>query len=125
MADPKDNLIHITSETASELGRKGGLAKKGKKHINTWVQELLHDEDFKMTILQGYKMVEFKGAPIKAIIQAQITKAASGDTAAYKALFESGWAKRQEIDATVKQVTPIMSLEEHDALSGNDGNQES
>lgn len=75
-------------------------APKGSKHINTWVQEILHDEEFEAVIREGYKITEFKGAPIKAIIKAQIRKAMDGDTMAYKAIVDSGWVKKTEADIT-------------------------
>lgn len=35
-----------------------------------------------------------------------------------------GWVDKQEVDNTHKVVTPIMTLEEHDAVSGDDSDQE-
>ena len=43
---------------------------KGNKHLSTWIQELLHDEDFKTHVLDGNNnRQEYKGAPIKAMIR--------------------------------------------------------
>jgi hypothetical protein len=95
-----ENLKPVDSQRAAEIGRLGGYAKKGKKHINTWVQELLHDDEFQATIRKGYDIVDFKGAPIKAIVQAQIIKALDGDTKAYDSLVKSGWATKIEQDIT-------------------------
>lgn len=94
------NLDPATPENAAERGRLGGLAKKGSKHINTWVQELLHDEEFKTTLNRGDEVKEFKGAPITAIIKAQVTKALDGDTKAYDSLVKSGWVQKTEQDIT-------------------------
>lgn len=75
---------------------------KGTKHINTWVQQLLHDEEFEAWINDPRTGVkEFKGAPIKAIIKAQIIKAVNGDTKAYDSLVKSGWVQKQEIDQNI------------------------
>jgi len=97
MANEK-NLIPITSETAAELGAKGGAAKKGKKHINTWIQELLQDEEFAAKIRIGYELQDFKGAPITAIIKAQMIKAVEGDTKAFDALAKHGWPSKSDVN---------------------------
>jgi hypothetical protein len=61
----EQNLIHITSETAAILGAKGGANKKGKKHINTYIQELMEDESFEANILDAkVGVLEYKGAPV-------------------------------------------------------------
>lgn len=49
---------------------------KGTKHISTWIQEMLNDEEFETMILDSKKgMIEFKGAPLKAIIMVAMRKA--------------------------------------------------
>lgn len=95
------NLIPITKETAAELGAKGGKNKKGSKHINTWIQDLLEDETFEANILDpkvGYK--EYKGAPIKAIVQVATIKAVNGDPKMMDWLAKYGWSQKQEIEHT-------------------------
>lgn len=72
----EDNLKPFTSENAVEMGAKGGRNKRGSKHISTWIQDMLNDPDFEANILDSKKgMLEFKGAPLKAIIQVAINKA--------------------------------------------------
>lgn len=95
MANDK-NLTHFTKENAAEIGARGGAAKKGSKHISTWIQELMEDEEFEATIQRGLKIVEYKGAPIKAIIQAQMQKAINGDTKAFDSLGRYGWSQKIE-----------------------------
>lgn len=98
-----DNLTPFTKDDdrASKAGHVGGSNKKGSKHINTWVQELLHDEEFETWIYDAKNGIkEYKGAPIKAVVQAQITKALAGDTKAYDSLFKSGWPAKTETDIT-------------------------
>lgn len=97
-----DNLNPVTtSEEAAALGAKGGAAKKGKKHISTWIQELLEDEEFTAQIQEGYKIIDYKGAPIRAIVRAQAIKALNGDTKAFDVLNKYGWSpSKQEIDIT-------------------------
>lgn len=94
------NITPLTSETAKVVGAKGGAAKKGSKHINTWIQELLNDEEFVTQIREGSQVKEYKGAPIKAIIKAQIRLAIDGDTKAADMLFKHGGVQKQEIDIT-------------------------
>lgn len=104
MANPNPNtsgLRPVTSETAAELGAIGGRNKKGSKHINTWIQDLLEDESFEANILDpkvGYK--EYKGAPIKAIVQVATIKAVNGDAKMMDWLAKYGWSQKQEIEHT-------------------------
>jgi hypothetical protein len=96
-----DNLTPFDSERASAAGKVGGANKKGKKHINTWIQELLEDEDFEADLIDSKKgLVEFKGAPLKAIIMAQRHKAVNGDQKAVDLLFKYGWPAKSETDVT-------------------------
>lgn len=106
-----------------QSGNPGGRPK-GSKHINVWIQELLEDEDFEATIQEGYKIVEFKGAPIKAIVKAQMVKAMNGDTKAFDSLAKYGWAAKSEVDNKHTFVNPIMSLEETNAIPRDDGDSE-
>lgn len=93
-----DNLRPVDSKRAAEIGAIGGRNKKGSKHLSTWIQELLHDEEFEATVREGLKIVEFKGAPIKAIVKAQMIKAMNGDTKAFDALGKYGYGTKQEIE---------------------------
>jgi hypothetical protein len=91
----------ITSENAAEMGAKGGANKKGSKHLTTWIQELLEDEEFEADLIDSKKgLIEFKGAPIKAIIMAQRHKAVNGDQKATDLLMKYGWSTKQEVDLT-------------------------
>lgn len=50
--------------------------KPGYKHISTWIQEMLNDESFEALILDSKQgAIEFKGAPLKAIIMVAMRKA--------------------------------------------------
>lgn len=115
------NLTPFTPDNAAEVGARGGHAKKGKKHISTWIQDLLEDEEFTATIQEGYKVVEYKGAPIKAIVRAQAVKALNGDSKAFDMLGKYGWGVKNETDLTIKAL-PKPLLEGLDELSGNDSN---
>lgn len=115
-----DTLTPFDSERARMIGAKGGAAKKGSKHINTWIQELLTDEDFTSKIQVGKKIIEFKGAPLKAIIQAQMRKAVDGDTKAFDSLAKYGWPSKTETDLHVKELPkPLLN-----GLSSNNSDSE-
>jgi hypothetical protein len=104
------NLKHFTKDNAAIIGAKGGAAKKGSKHINTWVQEILEDENFEAWISdpkEGVKL--FKGAPIKAIIKAQVIKAVNGDTKAYDSLHKSGYSQKIEQENSGEQTITVIT----------------
>ena len=63
---------------------------KGTKHISTWINEMLNDEKFTAMIRDGYELKEYKGAPVKAIVGAQIALAVNGDKQAADLLFKHG-----------------------------------
>lgn len=92
----------VGQKTQFKKGQSGNPSgpKPGYKHINTWVQELLHDPEFEMQIREGYNVTNYKGAPLPAIIKAQIRKAIDGDTKAFDSLVKSGWAQKTETDVT-------------------------
>lgn len=49
---------------------------KGTKHISTWIQDMMNDEEFETTMLDSKSgVLEYKGAPLKAIIKVAIHKA--------------------------------------------------
>jgi hypothetical protein len=72
---------------------------KGLKHISTWIQELLNDEEFEALIpdpREGWK--QYKGAPLKAITRVMAIKAAGGDVKAFDALAKHGWTQKLELE---------------------------
>lgn len=95
MAFPNKNQTWQPGQSGNPAGKP-----KGAKHLSTWIQELLNDEDFETEIQEGYKIVHFKGAPIKAIVKAQMIKAVNGDVKAFDVLGKYGFGTKQEIDVT-------------------------
>lgn len=90
-------------ETQFQPGQSGNPKgmKKGTKHISTWIQELLEDDEFEANLIDSKKgVIEFKGAPVKAIIMAARHKAVNGDLKAMDLLMKYGWNPKQEIDIT-------------------------
>lgn len=96
MAGINNNLIPpVKGEIRNPKGKP-----KGTKHLTTWIQNLLEDDEFEDEIEQGEKIVQFKGAPIKAIVIAARYKAIHGDIKAMDLLMKYGWNPKQEIDLT-------------------------
>ena len=98
--------------TRFKPGQSGNLAgpKPGYKHLSTWIQELLNDESFVAQIQEGYKVTEYKGAPIKAIVKAQMRLAMNGDTKAFDALAKYGYGAKltlaNDADNPITQTVP-------------------
>lgn len=67
-----DNLIPAKKgEVRNPKGKP-----KGTRHISTWIQDMLNDETFETNILDAkHGMIEFKGAPLEAIIKVAMNKA--------------------------------------------------
>lgn len=83
-----------------QSGNPKGM-KKGTKHISTWIDEMLNDEEFTTSIRQGLEIVQYKGAPIKAIIAAQIQLALhEKNTKAFDVLAKYGYGSKQTIELT-------------------------
>ncbi|HUD05738.1 MAG TPA: hypothetical protein VMR18_02380 [Candidatus Saccharimonadales bacterium] len=83
---------------------------KGSISLSSWIQKLLNDGEFTALVahpIKGY--VEFKGAPIKAIIQTAIIKAMSGDMRAADWLARYGYGNSVNIETSEKTLPiPIM-----------------
>lgn len=65
-------------DTQFQPGQSGNPAgaKKGTKHLSTWIQEILNDENFETILIDSKKgAVEYKGAPIKAIVGVAVHRA--------------------------------------------------
>lgn len=90
-----------------ESGNPAGLPK-GTKHINTWIQELMEDEKFEARLLdlkEGF--VDYKGAPIKAIVKATANDALAHNDPKVRAaardwLAKYGWPTKNESDVNLK-----------------------
>lgn len=94
MAFPHDGVKFKPGESGNPKG-----VPKGSKHITTHIQELMEDDDFEANILDAKTGIkEYKGAPIKAIIQVAITKAVNGDEKAREWLAKYGWSQKVEQD---------------------------
>lgn len=108
-----ENLKPPTHEEAVERGRKGGLAKKGSKHLSSYIQEALTDENFELKLKDGTIMKEM---PIKAIIKTAIAKSVSGDTRAMEWLAKHGYGEKLhlEVNDSRKEILSKYGLGETD-----------
>lgn len=66
----------VGKNTQFKPGQSGNPAgkPKGTKHINTWIQEIVTDEEYEARVVdpKTWQIVDFKGAPIKAIIMSLV-----------------------------------------------------
>lgn len=112
MAGYKNIDVDAGKATRFKPGQSGNPSgpKPGYKHINTIVQELLNDPNFEAWIQDAREGVkQYKGAPIKAIVKAQMIKALNGDTKAYDSLIKSGYVQKVEQENTGEQTLTIIT----------------
>ena len=99
-------------DTMFKPGQSGNPAgkPKGSKHISKWIQEMVEDEDF-TTFIQDARegFIEYKGAPMTAIVRSAVIKAIAGDKDARDWLARYGWRKELDITTNGKDLpTPIL-----------------
>lgn len=92
-----ENLKRPTHQQAVERGRKGGLNKRGSKHLSTHIQEMLNDPNFELKLKDGSVL---KGAPMAAIIKTAVAKGVSGDTRAMEWLAKHGYGTQINVNTT-------------------------
>lgn len=103
----------VGKATQFKPGQSGNPAGKppGTKHLSTHIQELLNDEEFTTTIRKGLKIEEYKGAPIKAIVGAQIALAVQGDQKAFDLLGKYGYGSKLDLTTDGEALTnPLAGL---------------
>lgn len=103
----EDNLTPFDSTRAKEMGAKGGRAKKGSKHISTYIQEMMTDPNFELKLKDG---TIIKGAPMAAVIKTAIAKAVSGDTRAFDILAKRGWGDKIDITSNGDSIAPVVRI---------------
>lgn len=104
-----------------QSGNPKGKAK-GTKHLSTWIQELLNDEEFTLDNFL-YNGKQFKGAPIKAIITVGIMQALQGEHKWAEWLGKHGYGLKTETDITSggEKIQPLLGGA---SVQSNDGNSE-
>lgn len=86
--------------TQFQPGNKFGKGfPKGGKHISTWIQELMNDEEFEANVIDSvHGIVRYKGAPVKAIILTARERAVQGDIKWADWLAKYGYGTKQTIE---------------------------
>lgn len=84
-------------DTQFKPGQSGNPAgkPKGYKHISTWIQDMLNDENFTMLLsdrIAGFK--EHKGAPLEAIVKVAVIRAAEGEKESREWLAKYGYGTK-------------------------------
>jgi len=93
------NEQNLKPFTGADDPRRANGPPKGTKHISTWIQEMLNDEEFELWMQHPTKGYEtFKGAPLKAIIKTAAIKAANNDAPAREWLAKYGYGSKVEVD---------------------------
>lgn len=94
-------------------GRSGNIAgkPKGTKHLSTWIRDMLNDESF-VTLIRDHKLgyKEYKGAPMKAILEVLVMKSMQGDLKAFELLCRFGYGNKLDITSLDEKVgMPILA----------------
>lgn len=93
---------------------------KGTKHISTWIQELLNDEEFTLDNFM-FNGKQFKGAPLKAIITVAIMNSLQGDNKWAEWLAKHGYGNQLNLNVTKDPIDEILKkfgISEGDADDG-------
>lgn len=95
-----------------QSGNPAGLPK-GTKHVSTWIQELLNDEEFDLSKFVSGK--PYKGAPMQAIIITAVVQALQGDPKWADLLFKYGYGTKNQVQhsGTIKHVPILGGLGVH------------
>lgn len=105
----EENLIPITSETAKELGAKGGAGKKGSKHLATLIREIGMNIDWDKTNLKDKEALkkQYGNNGWQALVYVAMTKAISGDVKAMNWLADNGFGKKIDLTSDDEPITGI------------------
>jgi hypothetical protein len=104
---------NIGAATQFKPGQSGNPAgtKVGSIHISTHIQRLMDDEEFEANILDPKIGIrEYKGAPVRAVLQVALTKAINGDMKALDLLMKYGWSQKIETENTGEQTLTIKHI---------------
>jgi hypothetical protein len=104
------NPENLTPWKPGESGNPAGKPK-GALHLSTHIQNILNDEEFEQWLTDPKEGIKkFKGAPIKAMIQAMIIRASNGDTRAFDVLAKHGYGTHVDHTTNGKDLpTPILN----------------
>lgn len=111
MANPQ-NLKPFTG--ADDPRRMNGKPK-GTKHLSTWIQELMNDEEFETYVQdakEGWK--PYKGAPVKAIVRVAMLKALSGDNKWAEWIGKFGYGSKLDVTSNGNTVNGLSDLSDEE-----------
>lgn len=80
---------------------------KGTKHISTWIQDLLNDEEFTLDNFM-FNGKQFKGAPLKAIITVAIMQSLQGDNKWAEWLAKHGYGNQINLNVNKDPIDEIL-----------------
>lgn len=105
----EDNLIPITSETAAELGAKGGRAKKGSRHLSNLIRELAENIDWDLTTLKDKESLkkQYGKQGWKAVVYVAFTKSMAGDVKAMDWLAKNGFGTKIDLTTDDEPINEI------------------
>lgn len=108
------NEQNLKPFTGADDPRRMNGKPKGTKHLSTYIQEALTDENFELKLKDGSIMKEM---PIKAIIKTAVAKSVSGDTRAMEWLAKHGYGNlvRIEVDDPLDKLLTKFGIEGDDA----------
>ena len=99
------NPQNLKPFTGANDPRRSNGRPKGVLNLSTHIQNILNDEDFDSYIQHPTKgSIEFKGAPILAIITVAVRKAVGGDDKAREWLAKYGYGASIEVSAELINV---------------------
>lgn len=118
-----ENLIPITSETAAELGAKGGTAKKGSRHLSTLIRSIGMNIDWDKTNLKNKEELKTKYGKNgwQALVYVAMTKALAGDAKAMDWLARNAYGTKIDLTTDDEPINKI-TVEFVDGSSGTKHN---
>lgn len=113
MIKGQENLIPITSETAAELGAKGGRAKKGSRHLSNLIRELAENIDWDLTTLKDKESLkkQYGKQGWKAVVYVAFTKSMAGDVKAMEWLAKHGYGQKIDLTSDGNPIQVIIAKE--------------
>lgn len=102
-------LQNLTPWQPGQSGNPAGKPK-GSKHLSTWIQEMMNDEEFELLLTHPINGIEkYKGAPVKAIVRTALIRSANGDKQWADWLANHGWKQQIDVTTNGKDLpTPIL-----------------
>lgn len=114
MSFGKEVSPDVGKDTQFQPGVSGNPSgkPKGTKNLATHIQEMLSDEDFTTYLTDpkdGWR--EFKGAPVKAIVQTALVRAIQGDDKAREWLAKYGYGQKMtlanDVENPITDTVPV------------------